>query len=159
VLRQLPEVDLDERGRVTGFFGLGIWETPHLLRLDGRQVYGWCAWDTLYIPPVLGQSARVKSRCPTSGEPIALTVTPEGVEDVSPGGAVLSALLPEQGFEADVIASFCNLIHFFASEETEAEWAAQHEGKGTFMLSIGDGFELGLLYTARMREALERTES
>jgi alkylmercury lyase len=152
-LRELPEVFLDDRERLVGVLGLTIEETPHLLRLDDdRRLYGWCAWDALYIPPVLGRSARVESRCPTTGEPVALRVTPEGVDDVSPPGVVLSALLPEQPFDPDVIASFCDFVHFFASEAAATEWTAKHDG--TFTLSVAEGFELGLLYTARLREAL-----
>lgn len=156
VLRELPEVRFDQRERVIGFLGLTIEDTPHLLRLDGgSRLHGWCAWDALYIPPVLGRSARVESRSPTSGEPIALTVTPEGVEDASPSGALLAAVLPEQPLGsdvADVIASFCSFVHLFPSEQEASEWMAQHEG--AFTLSLADGFELGLLYTARLREAL-----
>ena len=45
--------------------------------------YAWCAWDTLFLPARLGQAARVTSACPVTGELITLTVTPEGLTEIS----------------------------------------------------------------------------
>jgi alkylmercury lyase len=145
-----PDVYRDDRNRVVGFGGLAVTDlakTPHRLVLDGRELYAWCAGDALYLPVVLDREARVESRCPTTGERITLTVSPDGVRDLEPSGAVMSFLLPaeierrsEEGM-ADVIGSFCHFIHFFASEEAAHAWIFQHPG--TTQLSIEDGFELG----------------
>jgi len=32
-------------------------ETPHKVRLSGRDLYAWCALDTLFIPGLLGEDA------------------------------------------------------------------------------------------------------
>src|SRR5262249_7598896 len=41
-MAQLPGVYYDEGGRVIGFWGLTIVEMPHRLRVDGRELFGWC---------------------------------------------------------------------------------------------------------------------
>jgi alkylmercury lyase len=144
----LPSVYRDEGERVIGFGGLSVAEMPHRLRADGRDLYTWCAWDTLFLPIVLGEQVGVESTCPTSRRPITLTVSPEGVSDVHPSETVISFLLPgEEGFSGDVIRSFCHFVHFFASEEAARTWTAEHEG--TFELSIDEGFELGRFWAAR----------
>jgi alkylmercury lyase len=135
-----PGVYVDEQGRVVGFWGLALAGTPHRLTVGGRELRTWCAWDTLFLPELLGQPAAVTSPCPTTGETIELDVTPDGVRGVTPAGAVLSFLRREQPFDADTIKTFCHFIHFFADEQAAGECTARHPG--TFVLSIEDGVEL-----------------
>jgi alkylmercury lyase len=139
-----PGVFRDERDRVIGFMGLGVLEFgDHRIYVDGRALSAWCAWDTLFLPELLGQTARVRSRCPTTGEVISMTVGSDGPTDVRPAGAVLSLLAPERPFDADVVRSFCHFVHFLASEHAAAKWTARNPG--TFTLSIEDGYRLGQL--------------
>jgi alkylmercury lyase len=133
----------DEQRRVVGFTGLSLGETPHRLQLNGHTLYGWCAWDTLFLPQLLDVTAQIQSRCPASGEPVRLTVAPTRVETVVPTGAVVSMLTPGSAFDRDVISSFCHYIHFFSSAESAAAWRAQHQG--IFVLSVAEAFELGQL--------------
>lgn len=131
-----------EDGRVIGFWGLALDRMPHRLVVDGRELRAWCAWDTLFLPELLGGPARVESACLTTGETVSLEVVPgQGVRDVSPSGAVLSFLHRDEPFDADTIVSFCHFVHFFHDEDVAREWTTKHEG--TFTLSIEDGFELG----------------
>jgi hypothetical protein len=43
-------VHCDEARRVLAFRGLSVVEAPHRFRVDGRELYTWCAWDTLFLP-------------------------------------------------------------------------------------------------------------
>jgi alkylmercury lyase len=141
-LASWPGVFRDEGGRVVGFMGLSVVEFgEHRIELGGRTLTAWCAWDTLFLPELLGQTARVRSRCPVTGKAISLTVGPDGPSEVRPAGTVLSFLEPERPFDADVVRSFCHFVHFFASEQPAAEWTARHPG--TFTLSLGQAFRLG----------------
>jgi alkylmercury lyase len=143
-LERLPGIFRDERGAVIGFMGLTVVEMgEHRLHLEGRVLSAWCAWDTLFLPELLGETVRVTSRCPTTGEPISLTVGPERVRDLHPAEAVVSFLVPEAGFDSRVIQSFCHFVHFFASEDAGLTWTAEHDG--TFLLSVDEAFQLGRL--------------
>jgi alkylmercury lyase len=143
LLAAWPGVYLDEEKNVIGFWGLTITELSptHRLEVHGRQLFAWCAWDTLFLPGILDATARVESVCPTTGETISLVVSPEGILETSHPGAVVSFLSPDQHFDADVIQSFCHFVHFFASPEAGEPWTAEHPG--TFLLSLEDAFELG----------------
>jgi alkylmercury lyase len=124
--------------------GLSVIEFgEHRIELDGRALSAWCAWDTLFLPALLGSTARVRSRCPTTAEEISLTVSPDGPSDIRPTAAVLSFLSPERPFDSDVVRSFCHVVHFFASERAAAAWTARNPD--TFTLSIEQGFRLGEL--------------
>ena len=145
LLAQWPGVYRDDRGRVVGFWGLTVRRlTPtHRFEVDGRELFAWCAWDTLFLPGLLQATARVESSCPTTGETISLEVSPDGVLGASHPPAVVSFLRPDRSFTADVIQSFCHFVHFFASKAAGEAWAAEHPG--TFLLSLGEAFELGRL--------------
>jgi len=143
-LERTPGVFRDDQRRVIGFMGLSVVEiSDHRIHIDGRPLWAWCAWDTLFLPELLGQPARVDSRCPSTGKPISLTVTPAGIAYPAPPETVVSFLVPETQFDADVVQSFCHFVHFFASPDAAASWTAQHPG--TFPLSVEDAFRLGQL--------------
>lgn len=139
----------DDHRRIVRFGGLAVGDlarSPHRLKLDGRELFAWCAGDALFLPVVLDRELPVESRCPTTGERIALMVSPEGFRDLEPSGAVMSWLRPEElaaRAEAggDVIRNFCHFVHFFSSDEAARAWIADHPG--TTQISIADGFEIG----------------
>jgi alkylmercury lyase len=135
---------LDDSGAVIGHFGLTLSKTRHRLRLNGRDhpLYAWCAWDTLFIPLLLGTEAEVESECPASGRRISLRVTRRGTEAASHPAAVVSFVTPQQGkIEQDVIRNFCHFVHFFVSAADGERWTAEHPG--TFLLSLAQAWELG----------------
>ena len=139
-----PEVFRDDEQRVVAFGGLSLEPSPHAFEVDGRQLYTWCAWDALFLPELLGRTVAASSECPTTGDAIELTVKPGGVERVVPSGAVLSMRAPTDCCVGDdLIANFCQHVHFFASRDAAERWRA--ERADGFILSIEDGFELGRL--------------
>lgn len=153
LLGSWPGVFTDDAGGVIGFWGLALAETRHRLDLDGLTLYAWCAWDALFLPEILGRPARVFSPCPVTGETVSLRVGVSGVSELSPSGAVLSLLWPEQSFDEHILTSFCHYIFFFASEQAGREWVGKHPG--TFLLPVEDGFRLGqLVNRAKFGDAL-----
>ena len=147
VLSHYP-VFYDDHGAVIGFGGLTVAEMPpHVFRVERRVLYTWCAWDSLFIPSILGRAANVTSRDPLTHAPISLTVESEGVKHLRPESTVVSFLTPEQTFDHNVLVNFCHFVHFFSSPEAGQPWTAQHPG--TFLLSMEDAFALGQLTNAR----------
>ena len=143
-LRSWPGVHRDNRGRVVGFWGLTVVEMPpHKLALDGRNLWAWCAWDTLFLPRRLDATLAVQSRCPTTGRQISLRVGPDGVKAVEPPGVVVSFLEPSRPFDANVVTSFCHYVHFFVDADAGKKWTSEHPG--TFLISLEDAFEIGRL--------------
>lgn len=135
-----PGVFRDRKGRVVGFWGLAIRGMPHRLTTDEGAITTWCALDPLLIAPLVTKEARVESTDPVSGEPIGLTVTPDGVRDLAPRDARVSMLTPDGPFRHDVVESFCHFVHFFASVATAESWVADHPW--TFTLTVDAAFEV-----------------
>jgi len=135
----------DKQGRIIGFGGLAVPEMPHRFKVDGRTLYTWCAWDSLFIPVILGAEAEVESPVPGSSALVRLRVAPDGVNRLQPRTAVMSLLLPTaQTFQADAlkaIASFCNYVFFFPNQDAAAAWTKSHPD--TTFMSVSDAFELG----------------
>ncbi len=153
-LRSLTYADTD--GQIIGFGGLAVREMPHRFKVDSRTLYTWCAWDSLFIPVILGAEAEVESPVPGSSARVRLSVAPDGVNRLQPRTAVMSFLLPSaQTFQADALkamASFCHYIFFFPSQDAAAAWTKSHSD--TTVISVSDAFELGrLMVAARWRPA------
>ncbi len=146
-LTRWPGVYHDKGGSVIGFWGLALSEMPHRFTVDRRTLYTWCAWDSLFIPGIIGKTAHMESADPLTKELVTLSVGPDVIHTASPAGIVVSFLSPERAFDADVITSFCHFVHFFVSEESGAQWTATH--KGTFLLSLEEAFTLGQMTNAR----------
>ncbi len=86
-------MEVDGNGHVVGA-ALTTRRTPHRLLLGGRDLYAWCALDTLFLPGLLDQTAEVRSTCPVTGAEIRLTVAPDRVEECAPPGTVLTVVVP-----------------------------------------------------------------
>lgn len=144
-----------EDEKIVGFWGLTIKPvSKHLLKFDGHTEYAWCAWDTLFLPELVGKTMEIESVDPEAGESIRLTVSPDGVEQISPAGAVLSILEPTEEMTEDIVATFCHFVHFFPSREVGEAWTAKNPG--TSLLTVEEGFELGKRRNrGQFKEALE----
>ncbi len=154
-LKSLTYADKD--GQIIGFGGLAVREMPHRFKIDGRTLYTWCAWDSLFIPVILGAEAEVESPAPGSAVRISLRVAPDGVERIQPRSAVMSFLLPSaETFQADALkamAAFCHFIFFFPDRHSATEWTKTHPE--TTVISVSDAFELGRrMVAARWSPAL-----
>jgi len=141
----------DEDWRVLGFGGLAAAPMSHRFEVRGRTLWTWCAWDSLFIPQILGVVAQVESDDPQSGATVRLTVGPEGVRSREPEGVVVSFILPDaEQFETsatNVMATFCHFVFFFESMESGERWTAGREG--TFLFTVDEAMELARRLNAR----------
>ena len=134
----------DSEGRVLGFGGLAAAPMHHRFEVNGRSLWTWCAWDSLFIPEILGRPARVASPDPETGELVRLVVTPERIESVEPDATVISFVQPDaevfRASVANVMAKFCHFIFFFASRSSGERWVAKNPG--TFLYTLEQAFTL-----------------
>lgn len=136
LLREQPGTDWDDDGRLVGF-GLTQRETPHRYRVDGRDLFTWCAGDTLLFTAILGQHARVASTCPATGTPIRLDLHPNGTLVAEPAATVLTQRL-DPSLVGDLRAQVCDHGHFYASRDAAAGWADTHpDGQ---VLNVAEAF-------------------
>jgi alkylmercury lyase len=145
ILHRWPNVHRDGQARVVAFGGLGVTPTPHRFEVAGRRLYTWCAWDTLFLPALLGQEARVESACPATGTEVRLTVGPDGVRAAQPPSVLVSFPAPASTVTSDITASFCCHVHFLADQVAAEEWRGENQGGLT--LGLEDAVELGRLAT------------
>jgi len=149
-LEAWPGIFRDNEGRVVGFWGLAIPEMDHHFQVEGgKPIYAWCALDPFLIVPLIRRSARVESKDPVTGEPITMTVTPQGLKEVSPESAVVSFIAPTKAFDFDVIETFCHFVLNFGSPISAERWASEREG--IVLLPAAQAFEVGLRAWSRWR--------
>jgi alkylmercury lyase len=157
ILDGWPAVFSDAEHQIVGYWGLSIpaaYIGPHGLKTNGRTLSAWCAWDTLFLPQLIGHVAEIESVGPDTSGTVRLTVAPEQVERIDPVGAQMSFLLPNtQEAQKDVVTSFCHFVHFFPSRQAAEGWTSKHAG--TFMLSIHEAHVLARLKNeAQYRDVL-----
>ena len=141
----------DGEGRVLGFGGLAVAPMHHRFEVGGRILWTWCAWDSLFIPEILGREARITSPDPENREVVRLVVAPDRVRSIVPSDAVVSFIRPDaQAFDtcaANVIAKFCHFIFFFSSRKSGERWVDRHPA--TFLYPLDDAFALAKRFNAR----------
>ena len=144
-LSQVTERDGDDN--IIGLMGLSLNEDwVHRFNVDGVSLRTWCAWDTLFLPPMISKTVVVESESPMSGDTVSLVVSPEKVESSTPPGAVVSiatidpAIHDVSSVEA-IWSNFCHQVFFFPSMDEAEQWA---EGMTNIViLSVHDAYELG----------------
>lgn len=135
-------IHFDDRNRIVGYWGLSLEPTHHRFEVDGRRLYTWCAWDTLFLPEILQTRARVESQCAITRARIRLTLSVEHVEQFQPGTAVISFMIPEAArVKENVVVHFCHFVHFFESEDAGLAWTGRHPG--SLLLTIDQAHRLG----------------
>ena len=148
-----------ERGpddTLVGILGLSLRETPHRFTVDGRQLFTWCATDTLFLPSLLGQTASIESHSPVSPATIRLTVSTRRVEAVDPVDTVVSMVVADpaaadlQSVEA-LWGTFCHHLFFFGTRQEAEGWAASREDPDSLeIVSVDEAFELGQLLASTL---------
>jgi len=147
ILDGWPGVFSDSERRIIGYWGLSIaaaYTSPHQLTIDGQRLSAWCAWDTLFLPELLGKPAEVESQSPGQAGDVKLIVTATNVDHVEPEDAHVSFLMPDAAeIQKDIVGTFCHFVHFFPSRQAGDAWASQHPG--TFILSVAEAHAIAIL--------------
>jgi len=140
-LEHWPNVELDQQSRVVGFSGLALSPTPYRFRVGDRQLYTWCAWDTLFLPALLDETASVHSTCALTSADVELVVSPGGLQNFGPGELYVTFPALADTHAGDIRNSFCCHVVFLAGAQTAHTWKAAHAG-GT-VLPVDAAYELG----------------
>ena len=155
ILTRWSGVYYDNEGRIVGYWGLSIPKMSHRFKVNGRTLYTWCAWDSLFIPQILERTALVESTCPVTGKKIHLKAAPDEIKELNPVDAVMSFVTPEASrIRENVILNFCHYVHFFSSRKAGSKWISENEG--ALLLSIDEAHYLGRKKNeAQYRDVLE----
>lgn len=123
-VREAGGLERDEQGRLVGL-ALTLRPTPHRFTFAGRTLFAWCADDALMFPVVLGRAGAIASGCPATGRTIHVDLSPERVERIEPGSAVITSVRPAGGI-GNIRTAVCDHGHFFASAADASTWAEKH---------------------------------
>ena len=137
------QAEVDAQGDLVGAV-LSLNPTDHRISMGGKQLYAWCAYDALYAPGVVGKTAQISSRDPVTGEPISMTITPNGVAEVQPEGTVVSVVGGDTDMKGGPESLRCSQMLFFGSRETAEQWL---QGRaGVAILTVQEVFEIAIQF-------------
>lgn len=78
---------------IIGLLGLSLNEEwVHRFYVNGELRQNWCAWDSLFIPPLLKQTVTIESDSPDTKVKVRVTVGHEGIEQSDPADAVVTVV-------------------------------------------------------------------
>lgn len=140
ILEKWPGVFYDD-DKIIGYWGLAISKMAHTIKLQEQILYGWCAWDTLFIPQLLDKPATIISKDPVTNEKIIIQIDQHGNLIDEDAEVMVSMLIPdEEQIMENIVTSFCHYIHFFENKNNGNKWVNEHEG--TFLISLQQAIEL-----------------
>lgn len=147
------DIEYDALGDIVSC-GLSLLPSPHCLKINGHDLFTWCALDTLMYPVALNQNAQVRSRCPVTNDVISLDVGPRGISRLTPADVSVSIVIPDaQSGCCNVRGSFCSQVHFLSSPKAAATWASRHPD--AIIVSVEDAWQLGeAIARRRLSDAL-----
>ena len=132
---------------LVGVTGLTLNETRHRLEVDDQTLWTWCAWDSLFLVPIIGRRATLTSTSPATNIDIRISIASDGVTAAEPETTVLSVVVPRAdavvSTAAEVQATFCHFVHFFEDRAAAEAWVPAERDPA--VLEPGEGFRLGQL--------------
>lgn len=139
--------EFDENGNLIGN-ALTLKPTRHHFNVDDKQLYAWCSLDTLFLPGLIGKTAQVESTDPVTDETISLTISSEGVSNLTPATAVSSIVVPGMTSNCESCvphqtgpeSAVCSQMHYFASRASAKQWLQDHPDVA--VLTVHQAFEL-----------------
>ena len=149
-LSSWPNVERDPAGQIVAFSGLTLRRTPHDFTVGNRQLHTWCAWDTLFLPALLRQTADVRSLCPVTGSVVELVVAPDGVTSARPADLHVSFPSLAATDTDDITGSFCCHVFFLAGADAARTWRETRAEDSVF--DVDAAFELGRRVVAALLE-------
>lgn len=112
IIGRWPGIFYNDDMEIVSYWGLAIPEMIHKIQLKDLTLYGWCAWDTLFIPQLIAQKATIRSTCMTTKEEIVIELDKHGNLVSTKDDIVVSMLtIDEENLHDDVIATFCHFIY------------------------------------------------
>jgi len=126
----------DGDGRLVGS-ALTLIPTPHRFRVNQKDLYTWCAHDTILLPGLLDMTAEIESPDPLSGDRVKVVISPRGPEEYDPKTAVLTIFQSTEPATGPMSA-VCTNSHYFVSPSSAEEWIGDR--KGLQIATVEDAF-------------------
>ena len=145
-LARWPNIERDADDAVIGFSGLTLRPTEHRFQVEQQQLHTWCAWDTLFLPRMLGATAHVRSTCAVSGRRVELVVAPDGLVRADAPEIHVSFPPLASTNTADITGTFCSHVRFLVGADAAHTWLQTYPDG--HVLDLAAAFELGCRTTA-----------
>lgn len=134
----------DAAGHIVGM-GVTYNPTPHRMRIDGADMWAWCAIDTLIFGILLDKEINVASDAPGGRGTTRIRVSRSGVSMVEPADAVITWPTRERdqidiSSTAAIWGTFCHHSFLFPSRAGAEQWAAGRQD--IEILPLDDGFAI-----------------
>jgi len=146
-------IRLSSDRHVLGSAGLSVAPAAHVLWLDSRCFWTWCAYDIVGIVGTLRADARSVSRSPASGLEIELQFD----AGRAPAGPVVLFFPVDRG-TVKTIDDWCSNANFFETREAALFWSARRKIEGE-VIELEEARRRGLAHWGPLLSANPGIES
>lgn len=135
-------VDLDSH------IALSLLTTPFRMRVRDSTLFAQNPLDCFLLPIIFECSVHVDSTCPADGNPIQISITPEGISSSYPVSCVVSLPIFSPGAEhvydnySEIFNRMDRTMRFLSSPSTASLWTVAYPGLVT--LTLVQTWELAL---------------
>lgn len=127
--------------------GLSVVPAAHRVRLDGVDLWTWCAFDAIGIPAALGLDALASTRCPVCAAVLEIAL-PQGEP---PADSPLLGWLPDRRC-SNVQADFCPEANLFCSRDHLDQWRVEANDPAGWAYPLAGLAACGAEVWAEMRD-------
>lgn len=146
--RLSPEIKYDGDGRLVAFMGLSLTPTSIKLSFNDNVLYAWCAWDSLFIPHILGETLQITAFDHRTRAVIEVDVHNGNGVSANPSSTVVTFPSPSSidndHLNVDTVGAFCSHVRFFESEASAASWIESSGLGNVLILDLASAYELGI---------------
>jgi len=120
-LSSLDLIVLDRHGRPAGAYPVTTERTPHEVSVNGNTIWAMCAFDAVAVAPMFNAEVAIRSRCPVTGDEIAVSMKGNDVISISPGSDVQVGMWwRDPG--AVAARNFCPGLMFLRDRTAAVQW-------------------------------------
>ena len=151
-LSSLDLIVLDRSGKPVGAYPVTAERTPHEVRVNGNSIWAMCAFAAVAVAPTFNAEVAIRSRCPVTGDEIAVSMKGNTVISVSPSPDVqVGVWWRDPG--AVAARNFCPGLMFLRDQKAAVHWQGgrikDHDfGTIADMAEVGARFFLPLMAEA-----------
>ena len=141
LVNSLDEIEKDQQSNITGFRGLSLTRGEFNIQVNNRQLFCWCAFDTLFVADLLSTPCKVIAQCGQSQQALSFTIDRNEIIYGHCESIFMSLALPsKECYQSNLQACFCHYVKFFKSKKLAQTWAQEYSD--ICILPLQQAFEL-----------------
>jgi len=154
-LKTLQEKDLavlNDNGKLVGSYPMTVEDTSYTIKVNGHEIHGMCALDSLGVSPMFGKKVQIESSCHATGEPISLEQDGPDIIEAKPSKDIHFGIIWSSPTGC-CAHSLCTEMVFLKDKETATAWEKECASREVY--NLDEAIEFSSRFFVPLVHALE----